>query len=50
MTAASHMNGEMRMTGDDYFAIQNLLFSYPYLLDSGDFDGVGELFPPCHGP
>lgn len=32
------------MTGEDYFAIQNLLFSYPYLLDSGDFDGVGELF------
>ena len=32
------------MTGDDYFAIQNLLFSYPFLLDSGDFDGVGELF------
>lgn len=32
------------MTGEDYIAIQNLLFSYPYLLDSGDFDGVGELF------
>ena len=32
------------MTGDDYFAIQNLLLSYPFLLDSGDFDGVGELF------
>ena len=32
------------MTGDDYFAIQNLLFSYPFLLDSGDFNGVGELF------
>lgn len=32
------------MTGEDYFAIQNLLFSYPFLLDSGDFDGVGELF------
>ena len=32
------------MTGDDYFAIQNLLFSDPFLLDSGDFDGVGELF------
>ena len=32
------------MTGEDYIEIQNLLFSYPYLLDSGDFDGVGELF------
>lgn len=32
------------MTGEDYIAIQNLLFSYPYLLDAGDFDGVGELF------
>jgi 3-phenylpropionate/cinnamic acid dioxygenase small subunit len=34
----------MIMTGEDYIAIQNLLFSYPYLLDSGDFEGVGELF------
>lgn len=32
------------MTGEDYFAIQNLLFTYPYLLDAGNFDGVGELF------
>jgi len=38
------MVGGMHMTGDDYFAIQNLLFSYPYLLDAGDFEGVGELF------
>jgi 3-phenylpropionate/cinnamic acid dioxygenase small subunit len=32
------------MQADDYFAIQNLLFSYPFTLDRGDFDGVGELF------
>ncbi len=32
------------MTVEDYFAIQNLVHSYPYLLDSGDFSGVGELF------
>ncbi len=31
------------MTADDYFAIQNVLFSYPYALDAGDFDAVGEL-------
>lgn len=28
---------------DDYLAIQNLLHSYPYALDSGRFDAVGEL-------
>lgn len=32
------------MTGEDYFAIQNLLHRYPLLLDRGDFDAVGELF------
>jgi len=32
------------MQADDYFAIQNLLFSYPFTLDRGDFDGVGEIF------
>jgi hypothetical protein len=32
------------MTGEDYFAIQNLLHSYPMLLDRGDFDAVGQLF------
>ncbi|MBK8994055.1 MAG: nuclear transport factor 2 family protein [Gammaproteobacteria bacterium] len=32
------------MQADDYFAIQNLLFSYPYALDRGDFDAVGQLF------
>ena len=32
------------MQADDYFAIQNLLFSYPFTLDRGDFDGVGKLF------
>lgn len=31
------------MTADDYFAIQNILFSYPFALDAGDFDAVGEL-------
>jgi hypothetical protein len=28
----------------DYFAIQNLVNSYPYALDRGDFDAVGALF------
>jgi hypothetical protein len=32
------------MTGEDYFLIQNLVHSYPMLLDRGDFDGVGRLF------
>ena len=32
------------MQADDYFAIQNLLFSYPFALDRGDFDAVGQLF------
>ena len=32
------------MQADDYFRIQNLLFSYPYALDRGDFDAVGLLF------
>lgn len=27
----------------DYFKIQNLLHSYPYALDRGDFGAVGEL-------
>lgn len=31
------------MDADDYFAIQNVLFSYPFALDAGDFDAVGEL-------
>ncbi|WP_380876565.1 nuclear transport factor 2 family protein [Sphingomonas sp. DBB INV C78] len=31
------------MQADDYFAIQNVLFSYPFALDAGDFDAVGEL-------
>ncbi|PTD21191.1 MULTISPECIES: nuclear transport factor 2 family protein [Sphingomonas] len=33
----------MTMEADDYFAIQNVLFSYPFALDAGDFDAVGEL-------
>lgn len=32
------------LEAQDYFAIQNLLFSYPYALDRGDFDAVGALF------
>ena len=32
------------MTGEDYFEIQNLIFTYPMLLDGGDFDAVGRLF------
>lgn len=32
------------MNADDYFAIQRLVHSYPYALDSGDFDAVGRLF------
>jgi len=32
------------MTFEDFHAIQNLLHSYPYLVDAGDFDGVGQLF------
>jgi hypothetical protein len=29
---------------DDYRAIENLIFSYAFLVDAGDFAGVGELF------
>ncbi len=32
------------MTADDYFAIQNLIYSYCHRIDRGDFAGVGELF------
>lgn len=32
------------MDGKDYFEIQNLIHRYPLLLDSGDLDGVGQLF------
>jgi len=32
------------MEFSDYLAVQNLVYSYPYLLDAGDFDGVGQLF------
>lgn len=32
------------MSVDDLLAIQALVHSYPYLLDRGDFDGVGALF------
>ena len=32
------------MDADDYFAIQRLVHSYPYALDSGDFNTIGRLF------
>ena len=32
------------MQADDYFGIQNLLYSYPFALDRGDFEAVGKLF------
>src|SRR5450432_444939 len=32
------------MTADDYFAIQNLVYTYCHRIDRGDFAGVGELF------
>lgn len=35
--------GDAVFSLDDYMAIQNLLYSYPYALDSGRFDAVGEL-------
>ena len=37
------MNRADTVEASDYFAIQNLLNSYPYALDSGDFDAVGRL-------
>lgn len=37
----------MAFSAEDYFAIQNLVHTYPYLLDSGDFDGLGRLFARC---
>jgi 3-phenylpropionate/cinnamic acid dioxygenase small subunit len=32
------------VSADDYFAIQNLIYRYCHLIDSGDFAGVGGLF------
>ena len=32
------------MQADDYFGRQNLLYSYPFALDRGDFEAVGKLF------
>lgn len=37
----------MALSAEDYFAIQNLIHTYPYLLDSGDFDGLGRFFARC---
>ena len=34
----------MALQVEDYFAIQACLHSYPFLLDKGDFAGLGELF------
>jgi hypothetical protein len=31
------------MTAEDYFAIQNLIYSYCHRIDRGDFKAVGEL-------
>jgi hypothetical protein len=32
------------MTADDYFAIQKLVYSYPYHLDRGELDVMSQLF------
>ena len=32
------------MAMEDVYEIQKLLYSYCWLIDSGDFDGVSELF------
>jgi hypothetical protein len=29
---------------DDYVAVLNLVYRYPELIDSGDFEGIGHLF------
>lgn len=34
----------MPMTVEDYFEIQRLVHTYPYLLDRGDLEGMGRLF------
>lgn len=34
----------MSLQVEDYFEIHGLLHSYPFLLDKGDFDGLGDLF------
>lgn len=37
----------MSLPAEDYFAIQNLVHTYPYLLDSGNFEALGRLFARC---
>lgn len=37
----------MALSAEDYFAIQNLVHTYPYLIDSGDFEALGRLFARC---
>ncbi|MEO7657955.1 MAG: nuclear transport factor 2 family protein [Sphingomicrobium sp.] len=34
----------MALKVEDYFAIQALLHNYPFLLDRGDFEGLGRMF------
>lgn len=37
----------MALSAEDYFAIQNLVHTYPYLIDGGDFEALGRLFARC---
>ena len=34
----------MSMFSESYVAVLNLVYRYPELIDSGDFDGIGRLF------
>jgi 3-phenylpropionate/cinnamic acid dioxygenase small subunit len=35
------------MNWEDYHAIEQLLYKYPEFTDTGNFEGVGELFAHC---
>ncbi len=35
------------MTFEDHYEIERLIYKYPELADTGDFDGVGRLFADC---
>jgi 3-phenylpropionate/cinnamic acid dioxygenase small subunit len=35
------------MTFEDHYEIERLIYKYPELTDTGDFDGVGRLFTHC---
>lgn len=37
----------MTIAAEDYFEIQNLVHTYPYLLDGGNFEALGRLFARC---